>query len=350
MKLLVWHWGRHGAGPIFASCLYEALAQTPNTQAVLSLAASAEILTSPAIQCDWREPTYRNAAGYAFASAAAAFLRRRTLKKLQQFQPDFAICAMPALLDGRMIWSLARSKIPFAAIVHDAGAHPGDALRFRLLHQPTLLRNAAALFPLSTQVEAELRLQGYGKGGQKITKLWHPPFHFGDMKPAFSHTGRPRLLCFGRLLPYKGLDMLADALTALGSPLPFEVKICGQGPVSAELTRLRALPGVAVDRRWIPESELPALIEWSDAVVLPYREASQSGVAAAAIGQGRLVIATNVGGLPEQLAGHPGAILCAPTAAAIATALQQIKPAVTASATTTESNWSAMATKILAAL
>jgi len=357
VKLLVWHWGRHGAGPIFAARLGAALTENPDTEVVLSLPEGAELLADePAMPCDWREKTYRNAGGYALQRLAAFWFDRHALRKLREIKPDFAICAMPALLDRRMLRALRRGNIPYAVVVHDAAAHPGDGLRFRLLGQSGLLAGAAALFPLSTHVEAELRRQGYGAAGmagngQRIVKLWHPPFFFGAMRPAFSHGGRPRLLCFGRLLPYKGLDLLADALTALGPEMPFDVRICGEGPVSAELSRLAALPHVAVDRRWIPEAELPGLIEWADAVVLPYREASQSGVAAAAIGQGRLVVATHVGGLPEQLAGQPGAILCAPDAPAIAAALQRIKPAASpASAASVAANWHAMAARMLAAL
>jgi glycosyltransferase involved in cell wall biosynthesis len=352
MRLLVWHWGRHGAGPIFASWLSRALAAIPGMESALSLAAGAELLAqAETLRCDWQEPIYRHAAGYAMQRLASPFFCRRTLAKLQAVKPDFAICAMPALLDRRMIWALRRSGIPYGVIVHDAAAHPGDGLRFRLLGQTQLLRHASALFTLSAHVESELRRQGHGANGQTITSLWHPPIHFGDMKPAFSHGGRPRVLSFGRLLPYKGLDMLADALTTLGPALPFDVRICGNGPISTELIRLRALPGVQVDRRWIPEAELRDLIEWSDVMVLPYREASQSGVAAAAMGQGRLVVATSVGGLPEQLSGQPGAILCEPNAAAIAAALQRIRPAnPTVSAEPAAANWRSMAEKMLAAL
>lgn len=351
MKLLVWHWGRRGAGPIFAVQLRDALSALGNDTA-LSLAKDAEILAPPnAVQCDWAEPTYTNAADYLLQRTASLLPSRRSLAQLKQISPDFAICAMPALLDQRMVRALRKQRIPYAVLVHDAAAHPGDGLSFRLLGQARLLRDAAALFPMSAHVQAQLQDQGFGRNGQTVTKLLHPPFSFGAMKPAFAHGGKPRVLNFGRLLPYKGLDMLADALTALGPDLPFEMRICGDGPVSEELARLRAMPGVQVDHRWIPESELRDLIEWSDAVVLPYREASQSGVAAAAIGQGRLVVATNVGGLPEQLANTPGAILCEPNAAAIAEALKQIKaPTKPASAISAEANWQTIAAKMLETL
>jgi len=63
------------------------------------------------------------------------------------------------------------------------------------------------------------------------------------------------------------------------------------------------------------------LLGWSDALILPYREASQSGVAAAAIAAGRPVIATNVGGLREQLSVSPQAVLCDPDADCLSQAI-----------------------------
>ena len=339
MRLLLWHWGRRGAGPLVALRLAEALGEIQGMPPILSLAAGAEVLRGGGgAWCDWPEPTYRNAGGYVLQWLAAPVLRRRTARRILRLAPlDFAVCAMPAMLDGRMVWALRRQRVPYAVIVHDAHPHPGDRLRFRLLGQKKLLAGAEILFPLSSHVEAGLRRQGFGRNRQRIVKLWLPPFSFGDTPPPFRHGGKPRLLCFGRLLPYKGLDLLADALALLGPELPFEIRICGEGPVSGALARLRAIEGVRVDRRWIPEDELPGLIAWADAVVLPYREASQSGVAAAAIGQGRLVVATNVGGLPEQLERVPGAILCEPEAAALAAALRRVgqaSPALTSPALT----------------
>jgi glycosyltransferase involved in cell wall biosynthesis len=320
LKLLVWHWGRRGAGPLFAAKLAEAFGALPGCEAGLSLAAGAEILAGPdAPSCDWREPTYASPAGFAAQWLQGPMAAGRIDRQLAAISPDIAICAMPALLDRRMTAALKRRKIPYAVIVHDAAGHPGETLKFWLLGQTRLLRGATTLFALSEHVETMLRTQNLPAN---IIKLWHPPFTFGEPAlPPLAHGGRPRLLFFGRLLPYKGLDLLADALAALGDNLPYDIAICGDGPNSHELDRLKSTPHVTVDHRWIPESELPHLIAWSDAIVLPYREASQSGVAAAAIAQGRYILATNVGGLPEQLAHTQNATLCNPTAPALATAL-----------------------------
>jgi glycosyltransferase involved in cell wall biosynthesis len=46
---------------------------------------------------------------------------------------------------------------------------------------------------------------------------------------------------------------------------------------------------------------LIAHLDWTDVTILPYLEASQSGVAPISFKRGRPVIATAVGGLPEQV-------------------------------------------------
>ena len=350
MKILVWHWGRRGAGPLFALRLTEAINQLPGYQADLSLPAGAEILHSQTPpKCIWAEPTYQNLLGYLAQKTFNVFFASRTLRKLIQIKPDFAICAMPSLLDRRLLKALASLKIPYAVVVHDAAAHPGESLSFRMLDQSRLLRGARCLVTLSAHVAADLQSQNYGVSGQHIIKLWHPPFSFGAQPmPPLAHAGLPRVLFFGRLLASKGLDLLADALSSLGPDLPFVVKICGDGPVSSELIRLQTMHGVEIDRRWIPESELPGLLAWSDVVVLPYSEASQSGVAAAAMAQGRYVLATRVGGLVEQLSDHALALLVEPNAVALAAGFSKIFELTNAVAPIDpEADWQNMASKML---
>ncbi len=350
VKILVWHWGRRGAGPLFAAKLAAALGGLPGCEAALSLAAGAEILSGRAApRCAWPEPTYASLAGFAAQWLRGPVAAGRIGRRLGEISPDIAICAMPALLDRRMTAALRRRNIPYAVIVHDAAGHPGETLNFWLLGQDRLLRGAVALFALSRHVETALRAR---HSAANIIKLWHPPFDFGAAAPPpLRHGGRPRILCFGRLLPYKGLDLLAGALAAFGGDLPYDVKICGDGPASPDLERLKAMPHVTVDHRWIPDAELPGLVAWADAIVLPYHEASQSGVAAAALAQRRYVLATNVGGLPEQLAGIRGARLCEATAPAIAAGLRALFEGEPPPAPPDpDADWAAMAAKLLASL
>jgi hypothetical protein len=347
VKILVWHWGRRGAGPVFAARLAAGFGALDGCGVALSLAEGAEILAGPdAPRCDWREPTYRSSLGYVGQLLAGAAVAGRIDRTLREIKPDLAICAMPALLDRRMVAGLRRLNIPYAVVVHDATGHPGESLNFWLLGQNRMLRRAAGLFPLSGHVETMLQARHFPGA---MEKLWLPPFSLGPAPAPLAHGGRPRLLCFGRLLPYKGLDLLAEALASFCDDLPFDVRICGDGPKSADLDRLRAMRHVSVEHRWIPEAELPGLVAWADAVILPYREASQSGVAAVAVAQGRYVLATNVGGLPEQLAGVAGVVLCAPEAGAIAEGLGRLFDGAPAAPTDdAAADWRRLAARMLA--
>ncbi len=326
MHVLIWHWGRRGAGPLFTANLTQAMAALPDTRVTLSLAAQAELLAAEdAPPCAWREPTYTSLPGYAWQRLAGLLGKPPPTDQLRALRPDVALCAMPALLDGRMRAGLTSLHIPYGVVVHDAVAHPGEGLSFLALGQKRLLRQAAFIVCLSGHVEAGLRAQGVGRHGQKLVTLWHPPIRLHSPSPARPRTSGPlRLLNFGRLLPYKGLDLLAEAWARLGPAPAFELRVCGEGPDSVALSRLRAMPHVRVEARWFKEAEIPALLDWADALVLPYREASQSGVAALALAAGRPVLATKVGGLPEQLAQASAALLCQPTAEDISLGLRAL--------------------------
>ena len=347
MRALVWQWGRHGAGPRFAAELQRNFAGVPRTEPLLSLSARAEILgTATPPPCDLAFPTYDGLAGFAARALRAPVLVPGLTGWLRDNRVDVALCAMPAPLDLLMAAALRRAGVPFAVVVHDADPHPGDAFPLQMLLQRRLLARADRLFALSTHVADRLRQQGTAAGRLLMTASL-PPFAFGERPPPpGAHGGRLRLLSFGRLLPYKGLDLLASSLARLGERRDFEVRVVGSGPETAVLDALRAMPGVSVENRWVPEDEVGALLAWADALVLSHREASQSGVAAAAVAARRWLVATRVGGLEEQLRHEPMAIMCDPTPASLAeglTCLLAGKVALSAGADDPQLAWRGMA-------
>ena len=289
-------------------------------------------------------------AGFFWRLAQAPLLVGRLVQRIAPLGCDVAICAMPGPLDLLMLTALRRVAVPVVVVVHDADAHPGDGLPFQMFLQRHLIRRADAVVALSEHVAARL-VEQRAVTRDRLIVLAHPPFAFGPTPPPpFAHGGLPRLLCFGRLLPYKGLDLLASAACVLDG---CELRVVGSGPESAELASLRALPGVTVENRWVPESEIGALIAWADILVLPYKEASQSGVAPGALAAKRYVVSTRVGGLVEQLGGHELATLCEPDVASLTAALRNVL--VTAPARQPRSApddprlaWSDMAERLLA--
>ncbi len=324
MTVLVWQWGRHGAGPRFAAALADSLAALPGMRVALSLSEQAEILHGPdPPRCDLPFATYDGMAGLAGRVLTAPALVGTLAARLRRLRLRAAVCAMPAPLDLLMATALRRIGVPYTVVVHDAEPHHGGGPPLEMALQRRLAGGAAALVALTRHVGDRLSTQGVTRGKTLLLGN-HPPFVFGPRPlPPRAHGGPFRLLCFGRLRPYKGLDLLAEALRRLGPRLDLAVRVVGQGSESEALRQLRTLSGVTVENRWVPESDVAGLLAWADALVLTYREASQSGVAAAALAAGRWVVATRVGGLAEQLDGEALGVLCEPDAASIAAALRR---------------------------
>jgi glycosyltransferase involved in cell wall biosynthesis len=341
MRVLVWQWGRRGAGPRIASELARGLNRVPGTVGLLSLARAAEILAVPGAPAnDLPVSTYTTAVGLAARVLLAPVTLITLVGQLRRLRADVAVCAMPGPIDLLMALALAWTGTRFVVIVHDADSHPGEDAPLLMWLQKQLLCRAGALVALSSHVAERLRMKGFSD--KPIIVLRHPPMAFGDPPPSpFAHGGDLRLLFFGRLLAYKGLDLLGEAL-ALLDPKSLVVRVIGSGPDSEALAVLSALPFVTVENRWVAESEIAEIIAWADALVLPYREASQSGAAAVAVAAGRWVVATDVGGLREQLSGEDLAIIVDPDAAGVAQAIRhlcQARPIIAGQVTSAASAW-----------
>jgi glycosyltransferase involved in cell wall biosynthesis len=121
--------------------------------------------------------------------------------------------------------------------------------------------------------------------------------------PAPGSSAAPtRLLFFGIVRPYKGLDVLLRALAQ--APAHVTLTVAGEfWPDSTEMDNLIAELGLA-DRvtlrpGYVPADEIPALFGAADALVMPYREATASQNALLAFAHGVPVITTTAGALAE---------------------------------------------------
>jgi glycosyltransferase involved in cell wall biosynthesis len=323
--MLVWQWGRFGAGPALGADFAAGFSTVPGVTGLLSLSTEAEIMRlAPSPRCDLPVATYHGPFSYLARAATSPVLVPRLARELRRLAPDLALCAMPGPLDLAMHSTLRRAGVPYAVVVHDADTHPGDGYPLQMTLQRLLVNRADAVVVLSDHVHRRLTAQGLAKGKQIIRSVLPPPA-VGMPPPVRAHGGRFRLLSFGRLLPYKGLDLLAAALAKVLPEIPMAVRVVGRGPESAHLAALRRLPGVTVENRWVPEAEIPELLAWADALVLSHREASQSGVAAAALASHRFLVATRVGGLAEQAGNNPAAVLCDVSAESLAAALRHVQ-------------------------
>jgi glycosyltransferase involved in cell wall biosynthesis len=104
--------------------------------------------------------------------------------------------------------------------------------------------------------------------------------------------------------------LLRDAWPAVRAAHPAaRLRIVGEGDAEALAPGLGALPGVTLEPRWVADGEMAQVIAAARLVVLPYREASQSGVLPLALALGVPVVATRVGGLAEQFPAGAGALV-----------------------------------------
>ena len=140
-----------------------------------------------------------------------------------------------------------------------------------------------------------------------VTHICHPTYDFYvdfDAEPTEALNAKPRLLFFGNIRPYKGVDVLLKALAVVQRSLDFEAVIAGEfyvepRPLRELADELGVADRIRWDDRYIPNERVPDLFRSADLLVLPYQNASQSGVVPLAYAFDVPVVATDVGGLSE---------------------------------------------------
>lgn len=120
---------------------------------------------------------------------------------------------------------------------------------------------------------------------------------------------KPTLLFFGQIHPYKGLKILAEAMTHLSdSHNKFNLIIAGKGD-DPTLDYFKSLSNCQIINRYMANDEMMKLLSLSSIVVMPYSSASQSGIVLTAFMVGKPIIATRVGALEEVVCDKRNGIL-----------------------------------------
>lgn len=326
-RILLWYWGRRGGGSQFTLGLARALSQHPGVSLSLSLSSYGELTSS---FCELGLPirlfnTYRDIKGFVGGLIRIPGIKRELINDGSGC--DVVISTMSHLWTPLVAPALTRAGIPFISVVHDAMPHPGDltlAWDWRMRHE---LDAARAVITLSDQVAAAVR---HRAPHTPIIRMPLPALLLNASSPKRS-TNIGQFLFFGRIREYKGLTLLRDAFKILHLRHPYiSLRVVGEGNAEACAPGLAGMPGVSVECRWVPETEIPALLGAASVVVLPYREASQSGIVPQALAMGVPVVATPVGGLVEQVRkGAGGLVASAVTPEAFAEAMEFTLEAVT---------------------
>lgn len=211
-------------------------------------------------------------------------------------------------------------------VCHNVVAHEARAIDPMLVRE--VLRRAEAAVVHSSGERAEA-LSLAGSLEVAVTPLPPGPRDFDNISAV--DPGRPvqrRLLFFGLVRPYKGLDVLLRAL-ATGPP-DVDLIVAGEFWGGTESTeRLIAELGLTkrVDLRagYVPSDDIPDLFAAADALVLPYRTATGTWTGLLGHAYGVPVVATRVGAMVDQVEDGVDGMLCRPDDAAdLARALVQL--------------------------
>jgi glycosyltransferase involved in cell wall biosynthesis len=324
-KVLIWHWGRRGGGVRYTYELVRELRKDPNLQLHLSLSRQGDIFSDleglglPGFHID----TYTDALSAGVALLRLPATRARFWRYVRANDISVVVCTMSHLWDVPVLWRRPQD-VSFLFVLHDALPHAGDDVPIRKRMLDSEIGSSDGIVALTEHTRKMVtEINGFPSERVWVMPLGVFPYAESD-DPARPQAGRPlQLLFFGRLLPYKGLDLLLDAYRIMKRQgKNVTLRIAGPGDIEQYRSQLADLQDVTIDNRWIPEEDVGTIFQNIDIVVAPYRGASQSGVLATSGAAGIPAVVTPVGGLAEQVLHEETGIVAANTTpAAIAEAL-----------------------------
>ena len=240
----------------------------------------------------------------------------RVAKKIARTRPDMLIVPLwvtylvPPFL--AIVSSLRRhSSAKVLFICHNVIPH--DVSRAHLSLVKMLLKKGDFAIVHS---DREMALVRSAVPTIRVMKHFHPTYEF------FASAGKHKLtleeardklriskdklvmLFFGFVRRYKGLDLLIEAMPKVCKSVDAELLIVGEFwdkriEYERMIERASLQQNVRIIDRYVPDNEVALYFTAADIVILPYREATQSGVVQIAYAFHKPVITTDVGGLPE---------------------------------------------------
>lgn len=193
-------------------------------------------------------------------------------------------------------------KKPIIVTIHDVKVHPGDLDFLHLFSISTYIfaKRSSFIFVHGKYLKALLSeiIQE-----DKIIVIPHGNYSFfkklTDNEYKDYELNNNAALFFGRISEYKGLKYLIDAEAIISRCIPnFKLVIAGQGSMPDLVDLIRG-KNITLINRYIEDREVAGLFLNSKVIVMPYIEASQSGIIPIAYSFKRPVVVTDVGSISE---------------------------------------------------
>lgn len=169
---------------------------------------------------------------------------------------------------------------------------------------------------------ARSTLGRYGLDPAKINRIPHgvldaPVVKINDgSNQNTNNDDTVNMLLFGQVKPYKGLDILIEALAKLDASTKAKCRLNVVGrpqmemqPLFDRAKELGVDDRISYDLRFIDDAEIPGIFLSNQIMVMPYREIDASGVLMISLAVGRPIIASRIGLFKELLEEDTHALL-----------------------------------------
>jgi len=239
-------------------------------------------------------------------------MHKNLMKEIEKITPDYVLFMDDHPWYINYAKKLKKHNTKFGFVINDPRFHTGDIGFFegkytRWFHK-WMYKHSNKVITLSKASKKYLL-----KDGVKENKIVISKIGFIDLKLKKSKTTKPKknsILFFGRIVKYKGLDILSEAIKLVSKKIS-DVKcvVAGSGDINPYIKGFDK-KHFQITNKFIHENELIKFFENTELVVLPYIDATQTAVVQIAYYFQKPVIVTNVGALPEVVrAGKTGFIV-----------------------------------------
>ena len=261
-------------------------------------------------------PTYTNKYDFILKSIIFFLIGRFKVKSLIK-KIDIDVIYVPCFHPWFSIINQMKQNAKKIITVHDPIPHSGSFFKNKLiwLLQKKDLIKADEIIILSN-IFGEYIIKKYKKKQNQVHVIPHGVFNYykntaSQIKNDFYDNEKINFLFLGRIEPYKGLNILGQAYKEIENKYKnVSLTIAGNGDFSPYEKYFTDLKNFRLINRWIKDDEVNSFFQGKNVItVLPYLDATQSGVINIAMMNKSLVIATNTGGIKEQLENKKTGIL-----------------------------------------
>jgi glycosyltransferase involved in cell wall biosynthesis len=267
-----------------------------------------------------------HASGFSYSTLAAS---KAVWKYVKQLKPAIIHFEGYTLRTAGMLPYLFKVKKIFLSI-HDPIPHTGEkSWKIRLPNLLFFYLPFKKYFIFYSKFSHDLFVKHYPTVKQEKIIIEMCAYSYYKRPVAPGNDGK-HILFFGRISPYKGIDVLLKAMPLVFDEYPNQELIVA-GKSANDIDLAATLPdgykqNVKIINRHIPTDELIKLITDAKFVVCPYLDATQSGVLMTAFALDKPVVASYVGSFPEYINENVNGLLVQPRnpqllAGAILTAL-----------------------------